>query len=291
MSKLFVRLAASGAIAAGMAAGMGATALADGAGISTTGPGSTNVITSTTRNSVCEHTLNRVGVGNWNNQSARSGNVWVSGNTRVNGSGLGSGWASNSNWGQNDVSIANDGNGVPDGFGGNSAGNASIYLTGPYSNNRISSNNSNRVANNTINNVSATNSNNQSAKSGQVVISGNTVVEGVGGSGDATNTNTGVNNVQIDNTSDTPTFSDGSGGGNASIDTTGPGSNNQIKSNSSNTFSQNTTNNVSAQNSSQQTATTGNVIITGNTVVKGVGGSGNASNDNQAENDVGITNN
>jgi hypothetical protein len=289
MNKLFVRLVASGAVAASM----GATALASSASIDTTGPGSTNVITSSNRNSFNSDLRNRVDTGNWNYQTAKTGNVRVNCNTKVDGYGNGSGSAWNYNNGNNWVAVNNSGNGGNWGNGYNGSGNreASIFLTGPRSFNQISDNRSNSFRSNINNNVNAQNFSNQTARSGAVTISGNTVVNGVGGSGNASNYNMGVNTVQIDNQGNrTPGWMNGGGDGNAYLSTTGPWSYNAIRSNNSNRVTENTTNNVNATNYNRQNATTGNVTITGNTVVRGVGGSGDASNYNSGMNDVGISN-
>jgi hypothetical protein len=291
MSKLFVRLLASGAIAASM----GATVLADGASINLTGPGSTNIVTSSNRNTFSQRLNNWVGLGNYNYQRASTGNVWVSGNTAVWGSGLGSGNAINTNMGQNNVNIDNTGANmgvsmVPWSFGGGSMG-GSIYLTGPHSTNIISGSNSNRFSSNTNNNVSTVNQNSQQATSGGVNITGNTVVTGVGGSGAAVNENSGTNTVDLANSSPTLISTGNNGGCDAgSISTTGPGSFNRIGCSNSNSASFNTNNNVSAANFNQQTARSGSVTISGNTVVSGVSGSGTAFNSNSGENNVGISN-
>ena len=220
MSKLFVRLLASGAIAASM----GATVLADGASIDLTGPGSTNIVTSSNHNSFQQHFLNMVGLGNSNFQWARSGNVKVFGNTEVLGTGLGSGAAANFNSGENDVTITNMGAVMPWSWGlGGVSGGGTIFLTGPHSTNIISSGSSNRFTSNTTNNVAAVNASSQSASSGGVSITGNTLVTGVGGSGNAINENQGTNTVDIANS--TPTFvPTGTSCGGGSISTTGPGS-------------------------------------------------------------------
>jgi hypothetical protein len=295
MNKLFVRLAVAGAVTVGVVAP--AAALADSASIDLTGPFSTNVVTSSNRNSFNQLTSNRLALGNWNNQYARSGNVSVWGNTKVFGDGMGSGNAYNINSGRNNVDIYNGGSAMPpwNGWNGNRSGNGSIFLTGPGSFNRISDNNSNRFNDTTVNNVRANNFSNQTARSGNVRITGNTLVYGVGGSGDATNVNSGVNTVNIDNNgSAVPgwgSWSGNNGGGNAAIAVTGPGSFNAISGRNSSSVNLRTINNVQATNSNHQNATTGNVTISGNTVVSGVGGSGDATNWNSGENNVGIGNN
>jgi hypothetical protein len=285
MNKLFVQLAVSGLVAVGM----GVTALADSANISLTGPGSTNTVTSTSGNWFNQNYRNNVGLGNWNNQWARTGNVAVRCNTAVYGGGNGSGSSYNNNYGQNAVELNNNDGGYYPSFqgGGN---NGSIYLTGPYSSNRIGSNNQNQFRSNTTNNVSANNFSSQNATTGGVTISGNTLVSGVGGSGNASNENSGTNFVDISNAAPMPNFG-GYDGNNASISTTGPGSYNSVGFRNNSSFDSNTSNNVRATNSNYQNAMSGPVRITGNTVVEGVGGSGSAYNSNMGANEVGISNN
>ncbi len=291
MINLFVRLAISGTIATMV----GATALADGSSIQLTGPGSTNMVTSSNFNSFNSNVRNWVAPSNWNSQNANSGAVWLGHNTKVGlYGGTGSGNAYNSNMGQNYVQIQNGSSNYPVLYGGGgNGGNGSIFLTGPYSTNRISNNNVNRFSQNTTNDVSSTNYNNQNARSGGVVITGNTLVEGVGGSGNAANVNSGTNTSKIINGNNMPTpygWSGGNGGNGGAISTTGPGSYNSVGSNSLNSFQENTQNQVNSANYNQQNATSGNVLISGNTVVSGVGGSGSAYNSNSGANGVGISN-
>lgn len=290
MQKLFVRLVASGLLAGSL----GATALADGSGIELTGPGSTNVVTSSNFNLNLFRLNNRVALGNFNNQFAQTGDVFVHGNTLVHGSGLGSGSATNFNRGNNLVEIDNSGSGfMPfSSWGSGSGGGGTIFLTGPHSFNSISHNNLNLVSSNINNNVRANNFSTQTARSGAVVVTGNTLVTGVGGSGNAANFNSGTNTVGISNSQPTWSGNWGSGsGGSGFIGVTGPGSFNAIRNNSANILSQNTTNNVTATNSNRQTATSGRVVISGNTVVSGVGGSGDATNWNTGQNEVNLNNN
>jgi hypothetical protein len=290
MINLFVRLVVSGTVATMI----GATALADGASIQLTGPGSTNAVTSSNYGSFNSNVRNWVAPSNWNSQYAASGPVRLGWNTNADLGGGGSGNAYNSNMGENDVQIQNSSPNFPMSSwgGGNGGGNGSIYLTGPYSSNRISSNNDNRFSSNINNVVNSTNYNNQTARSGGVEVTGNTLVEGVGGSGDAANFNSGTNTAYISNGSSTPVpaWTGSNGNGSANISTTGPGSYNAIGSNSRTSFLQNTQNDVNSTNYNQQNATSGNVLISGNTVVNGAGGSGSAYNSNSGQNGVALSN-
>jgi len=286
MNHFLVRLVACGAIAGSISA----TALAD-ASIAVTGPGSTNIVSNRSSNFESLRTLNRVNALNFNSQWASTGSVRAFGNTWVGGLG-GSGNATNFNSGRNNVEINNNSGFVPAWNWGSGSGGSggTIFLTGPRSFNRISNDNSNRFVENTTNNVAAINSNQQNARSGGVVVTGNTVVNGPISSGNAANFNSGSNDVNISNSSAVPVgFGSGSWGG-SGISTTGPGSANIISNSNRNSFSQNTSNNVLAANVSRQNATTGNVLVSGNTVVNGVGGSGDATNWNMGDNGVGISN-
>lgn len=284
MKKLFVRLAASSAIVASL----GAPALASDVSLHATGPGSTNAVTSINHNHWNNLNYNRVGLGNWNSQQARSGHVCACGNTWIGGS-LSSGSAHNQNQTHNLVNLSNHSTG----FGGfnHGSGNhtASIHLTGPDSNNHIRFSNHNRFTQVNHNSVNLTNANHQSAKSGDVSLSHNTVVHGGAQSGNATNHNASQNVVAISNQS--PTFAPGTSGHNtASINTTGPGSHNQIKLHNSSDTNLVNHNAVSISNSNHQTATSGDVNINHNTVVDGGGHSGDATNHNSTENEVSVTN-
>jgi len=294
MQKFMIRLAMASAVALGF----GATALADGSGrssIELTGPFSTNIISSSSSFLQRLNTRNFVNAQNFNHQFARSGDVRVFGNTLVLGSGLGSGNAINVNSGRNNINIDNNQGGSMWWWGGSGSGSGggSIFLTGPGSFNAIHGNNSLRFTSNISNRVNAQNFSTQTARSGNVTVTGNTLVTGVGGSGNAENFNQGSNEVNISNEQGGLSglnFGSGSGGG-GSIAVTGPGSFNAISHNNRTSVSQTISNNVNAQNFNRQTAQSGNVTISGNTVVSGVGGSGDATNWNSGMNDVGISNN
>lgn len=290
MNQLFVRLALSGAVA-GL---LSTSALADNASIALTGPGSTNTVTSIGLNSFRSKINNWADLGNWNNQVAKSGDVWVTGNTGVYGGGTGSGNAYNYNNNDNNVTIANTQPYQPygDSYGNGSNGNGVIYLTGPYSANSIGSYGYNRYNADTNNYVNANNVNNQNARSGAVNITGNTLVEGVGGSGDAVNNNNNTNTLTLTNGNSLPALPAlPNGGDNGVISTTGPGSYNAISSLYGANYNQRTNNYINSTNSNQQTARSGDVNVTGNTVVLGIGGSGNAYNSNSNTNGANISNN
>jgi hypothetical protein len=295
MNKLFVRLAASGLMAVTLGAG---AALADSnASISLSGPDSTNIISGGGLNeNFRSNVRNDVRTNSLNMQRASTGNANSCGNTKVWDGGLGSGSAQNLNSGLNHTFISNRGTSMaPVKFTSSGSGNGSVFLTGPGSFNRVSANGNNRssFSSSTDNNVNATNFNSQAARSGNVTITGNTLVTGAAGSGSASNFNQADNNLAISNQQ--PAFmAVGNWGptGAAEITTTGPGSFNSIAS-GGNSMRVNllTSNTVNSSNTNFQTASSGNVTISHNTVVSGVGGSGNATNWNSASNAVDISNN
>ena len=206
MHKYIVRLA----VASAVALGFGATALADSGGIALTGPFSTNIISSSNRFSQNLFTRNFVNANNFNNQFARTGDVRIHGNTKVFGGG-GSGSAFNFNSGSNRVNIDNNQSGFMGGWwGGSGSGGGSIFLTGPGSFNAIHGNNSVRLNSSIRNNVNTQNFNSQTARSGAVTVTGNTLVTGVGGSGNAQNFNT-ASTTSTSPTSRAPSAAPGTG--------------------------------------------------------------------------------
>jgi hypothetical protein len=286
MKKTLLRIAAG----AGLLAGMSSPVLGHESSIHLTGPDSRNIIESNDRSRTNLTTTNWVTAANASNQFASTGDVNARKNTKVDGWGGGSGDARNSNSASNSVEIDNDNGGWGGSNWGGGSQDASIHLTGPDSYNRISFNNSDRFTSTTRNNVAVANVNNQFASSGDVNHYRNTKVDGVGGSGNAYNSNSASNDVSISNS----TPSGGNWGGSspsASISTTGPDSNNQIRYNNSSATNVTTTNNVTAVNYNNQVASTGDVNVSGNTYVSGVGGSGDASNYNSGDNSVSISNN
>ncbi len=284
MNQLFVRLAASGVFALGL----GATALADSnASIGMTGANSTNTITNRSTNSWMSTNLNRAEIGNWNNQNAKSGNVWVTRNTNVGG-GVASGWAGNDNNTDNQVSFDNNGTG-PVWLGPSGGDSAVITNTGANSDNRINQSTNNRFSQTNVNDVTATNNNDQSARSGNVDVAYNTNVGGPVTSGNVSNQNATTNSFDI--TNQTPDVSFASSNPNMfQISDTGYGSNNRINSSTNNSFRSLNDNQVTIANDNQQTARSGNVSVIGNTNVNGPVSSGNVSNTNSTQNTVNINN-
>jgi hypothetical protein len=181
----------------GMVIGLSGLAGATSGTIGLTGPHSNNQITSTlNRNAVLTNT-NTLGIDNWNDQDAHSGNASVDCNT-TGGSAV-TGAASNFNSTNTNLSVVNGAGGA--GLGAwfaPSSNFASINTTGPKSNNQVTfTENANLVVTNT-NTVSVTNHNDQDARSGNARVSGNTL----GGSaitGNASNSNQTSTSVNIAN--------------------------------------------------------------------------------------------
>lgn len=162
-----------------------------------TGPNSTNVIDENSSDRYSSSNANNVTTNNENNQQAYSGNVNESDNTF--GGNASSGPAYNQNNTENNVSISNGNGGGEVGQGYSSEPSSGfIGLTGPGSNNRISSRNSNSYSSSNTNNVYTTNANTQYATSGNVSERDNTF-GGSASSGSAYNSNQTDNEYSINN--------------------------------------------------------------------------------------------
>jgi hypothetical protein len=167
----------------------------------------------------------------------------------------------------------------------------SISNTGPGSTNKVSSHSSyeQRVTNK--NNIGLTNSNTQHAGSGTVTVRHNTTA-GDATSGDAANSTSLSAGVSVDNSASSSAMSlsgSGSGSMDGSINQTGPDSHNTITNSSEVTNTVANTNTVAVHNTSNQTATTGSVTVSGNTT-GGSATSGNASNDNMSTYSLSVSN-
>lgn len=287
MNKLFVRLAASGTIALSM----GAPALAGTAMIGTTGPDSTNTITSNSRSDWYQAAHNWAEFSNWNSQQAHTGDVSGSHNTWLASLGGGGGSASNDNTTMNNLIVHNPGAAHATSEGGSGNHQATIHLTGPSSTNSIRLDNGSHNSSVASNHVQAQNLSQQAARTGEVELSHNTNAGGNGGSGDAVNQNDTSNNVAIHNMSAGSQGQMSTGGSNtASISLTGPDSTNQIKFNDHHSTSQATQNVVSTTNASSQSASSGDVTLSHNTVAGGAS-SGDAYNNSNSSNTTMLHNN
>ncbi len=165
---------------------------------------------------------------------------------------------------------------------------ASISTTGPGSYNKISVKNVNVCKVKTNNNVNVMNFTTQSAKTGSASVKHNTT-GGDATSGDAANTATNTVNGTLNNNTACPELAvapvvDGS------VDTTGPGSSNVIKSKNVSKVKVTTNNNISVGNVVVQGASSGNASVWGNTT-GGDAMSGDASNSSSSVVTLTVNNN
>lgn len=185
--------------AIGMATlGLAGVAAASTVSVSDTGSHSTQRTNLTSRNTATMTNNNHVGVGNLNQQHAKTGNVSARDNTTVSGD-VGSGHAMNHNTASTSVSVDNSGSGA--GLGGffmPADDSVSYDTTGSHSNQTTTINNTNTLRQTNNNNVGILNLNSQSATSGRVDARDNTTVGGVT-SGDASNTSSTDTSVTISN--------------------------------------------------------------------------------------------
>lgn len=179
------------------------------------------------------------------------------------------------------------------GFAGAAGASPSIDTTGPGSENRISQRDYTRTRVTNNNHVDLTNNNPQEAESGEAEAERNTTVDGVW-SGHASNNSTMNATVRVDNSgSSSDARSAGGRGGadvsDASISTTGPGSENVIS--ARNTVKTTVSNNnwVTVTNNNEQTAESGEASAEHNTTVGDVS-SGDATNTSHATFDVTVSN-
>ena len=171
------------------------------------------------------------------------------------------------------------------------ASSVDVNHTGPDSNNRVLLHNSLSESLRNNNRVGVGNVNFQGANSGDVQANSNTSVEGGANSGDASNGNSAVTHVTVDNS--------GSGFGlgslsapssDVTVSTTGPDSNNEVNISNKAKLSQTNNNSVEVLNLSFQGASSGDVQANHNTTVSGGVSSGDASNTNSSTTTVDVSN-
>ena len=164
---------------------------------------------------------------------------------------------------------------------------ASIKNTGPHSTNKIIFKSSNNVTIENENDVDVDNNTTQNASSGNATVSGNTN-GGNATTGNASNYASTSTEVEVENSS-LPAWHGSGGIGNATINTTGPGSLNKIYSNNNSNVSVSNNNTVSVSNNTTQNASSGNATVSGNTN-GGNATTGNASNHASTSTTVSISN-
>jgi hypothetical protein len=254
--------------------------------IGTTGPNSNNVITENTTITCTVLNSNFVSVLNNLVQVATSGDANVSGNT-IGGSAT-TGSATNTSSTNTSVSVNNGPSPCPELNGSNSA---LINLTGPNSNNVINLSGMHIFTRTSVNNVNVGNTAFQGATSGGANVSGNTVGGGAGSGAAWNNAQTGTTAAVANVAPVAPVGGSGGGGGSttASINLTGPNSNNTITSNNTSNTTITSVNNVNVTNVSTQVATSGDANVSGNTI-GGSATTGSAANTASTSTAVSISN-
>jgi hypothetical protein len=192
MKKQLIRAAASSVLGLSLMTGFAA------ADINTTGPGSSNRVTTHNTNRFTQTNNNRLHLSNRNDQRASSGDATVRYNTT--GGSATSGDASNDNSFDASVSVDNSsGGGGGGGFNWGAVSDpGNIDTTGPGSRNTITTTNSNSVRITNNNNLSVENSNHQSAYTGDATVRYNTT-GGDATSGSASNSNSSSFELNVSN--------------------------------------------------------------------------------------------
>lgn len=179
------------------------------------------------------------------------------------------------------------------GLGGYDAGatSRSITHTGPYSYNKIKTELSNRVRVHNDNTIKVENDNWQNAYTGDASVVHNTT-GGTAMSGYATNENSFDVSATVNNTGAgawTDNHSNWGGGEGASINTTGPHSDNVVEYTQRSNVSVNNDNYIKVDNDNHQQATSGDAKVYGNTT-GGDAISGDATNTNSTSVSINVTN-
>ena len=175
------------------------------------------------------------------------------------------------------------------GFAGAATG--TIGTTGPGSDNEISHESRTELDIDNDNDVKFNNKNHQYASSGDAEVKGNTT-GGDATTGDAENDNSVDATIEIDNSQTAAAFDGvGSGGGSvsASIENTGPKSDNTIKSENKVEIDVDNDNNIHVYNNNDQVAKSGDAEVRYNTT-GGDATSGSVTNTNSSTFTVRVTN-
>jgi len=175
------------------------------------------------------------------------------------------------------------------GFAGATTG--TIDTTGPRSDNSIRSDTSQRVNVDNNNDLTVRNNNDQRATTGDAEVDENTTA-GDAETGSAMNDNALEADVTVDNSGSTGALADWGMNGNdnqASIENTGPHSDNSVRFESRSTVDVNNDNNLNVTNNNTQHATSGDASVTDNTE-GGSATTGDASNTNSTTIRFDVTN-
>lgn len=173
----------------GLVVGLSGFAGATTGTIDTTGPDSTNTITSESSHEVTVSNSNDLSVDNDNDQTAWTGEAEAEDNTEAGDAASGS--ASNENALEAEVTVDNSasvGSASELGGAGSDEHQATIENTGPDSVNEVNFDSQMSVDINNDNNLQVTNNNTQTASSGDATVEHNTT-GGSATTGDAMNTN------------------------------------------------------------------------------------------------------
>lgn len=170
-------------------------------------------------------------------------------------------------------------------------GTGTIDTTGPNSHNEVTFNGGNDVNLDNNNSVRVSNMTAQSAYTGDVVAATNTTA-GDAASGAAMNDNSLTGHLSVSNTnSNSAALASvaGGGGSDGSITNTGPSSWNEVTFNNGSSVEVDNNNCISIQNTTTQTASSGDATVTNNTT-GGSAVSGDASNSNSTDLTVTVSN-
>lgn len=164
-----------------------------------------------------------------------------------------------------------------------SANMADLKDTGPSSSNNVEVNSQQKATTENNNDLKLDNSTSQDAKTGSATAEDSTTA-GDAGSGDAENMNDMSVAVDVDNSGSTQGMDWGMGSGEheATIENTGPDSDNNVEFNSNSELKITNDNKISISNSVDQTSKSGDAKVSHNTT-GGDAMSGNASNTSTTE--------
>lgn len=171
------------------------------------------------------------------------------------------------------------------------AGAASIGTTGPDSDNEITYESDVEYDFENRNDVELDNDNEQRAYSGEVEVEGNTE-GGDAESGNASNANSLSATIELDNSQASTAWGGtgmGSGDVDATIDTTGPDSNNEVRYENRMEVNVDNDNDINIDNNNEQSARSGDAEVRNNTT-GGSATSGNVSNTSTSSFTVRVTN-
>jgi hypothetical protein len=176
------------------------------------------------------------------------------------------------------------------GFAGAATG--TIDTTGPRSDNTIRSDTSQRVEVENENDLDVDNDNDQTAETGEAEVTENTE-GGDAETGNASNANELDATLSVDNSASVGALADwggnGSGNNEATIENTGPRSDNHVRFESRSTVDIDNDNDLSVENNNDQTATSGDAEVSDNTD-GGSATTGNATNTNSTTIRFNVTN-